>query len=133
MGRLRAEAIATRSGVAQDGLDVASIESVDERCLELLREDGVDREHGVPLPAEARAALLFSVESEAGALGDDAEERIEALCGAGLTGPHWSPLRETIAARRRCWRCAKAFRSRSTAASRPRSGTTRPCTRSQET
>lgn len=83
--RLRAEAIATRSG--RTGLDVASIESVDARCLDLLREDGLDREHGVPLPPEARAALLFAVESETGALGDDAEEEIEGLCAPGLTGP----------------------------------------------
>ena len=65
VGRLRAEAIATRSGSAQDGLDVASIESVDERCLELLREDGVDREHGVPLArgGPGRAALLGRIGS----------------------------------------------------------------------
>jgi D-lactate dehydrogenase (cytochrome) len=83
--RLRAAAIEARSGGT--GLDVASIVSVDARCLELLREDGLDREHGVPLPPEARAALLFAVESETGPLDDDAAGRIEDLCGRGLAGP----------------------------------------------
>jgi D-lactate dehydrogenase (cytochrome) len=84
--RLRDEALATRAGRAPGGLDVASIESVDARSLELLREDGLDREHGVPLPAGARSALLFAVESETGAFADDAEGRIEDLCGRGLAG-----------------------------------------------
>lgn len=85
VARLRDEARATRSGSAADGLDVASIESVDARCLELLREDGLDREHGVPLPADARTALLFAIESE-GALADAAFERVESLCGPGQVG-----------------------------------------------
>ena len=83
--RLRGDALAARSGGA--GLDVASIESVDARCLELLREDGLDREHGVPLPPDARAALLFAVESEHGPLDDDTAARVDDLCGAGVVGP----------------------------------------------
>lgn len=83
--RLRAEAMASRAGEA--GLDVASIESVDARCLELLREDGLDREHGVRLPADARAALLFAVEANEGPLDDDTAARIDELCGAGVMGP----------------------------------------------
>lgn len=84
--RLREDALQTRAGERR-GLDVASIESVDARCLELLREDGLDREHGVPLPPAARAALLFAVESEDGAFADDAFELIEEMCGPGLDGP----------------------------------------------
>ena len=84
VARLRSEAIAARSG--GPGLDVASIESVDGRSLELLREDGLDREHGVPLWSLAQSALLFAVESEAGALDDSVAERIEDLCGRGLVG-----------------------------------------------
>jgi D-lactate dehydrogenase (cytochrome) len=82
--RLRSEAVAARTGGA--GLDVASIESLDARCLELLREDGLDREHGVPLPPAAQAALLFAVEWEAGPLADDAAARIDDLCGPGVVG-----------------------------------------------
>jgi D-lactate dehydrogenase (cytochrome) len=85
--RLRQDALATRASQAAEGLDVASIESVDERCLALLSEDGLDREHGVPIPADARAALLFSVEAEHGAFPDGVFERIETRCGPGLAGP----------------------------------------------
>ncbi|HET9316237.1 MAG TPA: FAD-binding oxidoreductase, partial [Vicinamibacteria bacterium] len=82
--RLRAEAVAARAGGA--GLDVASIESVDSRCLELLREDGLDREHGVPLPPAARAALLFAVEPREDPLDEDTAARIDELCGPGVVG-----------------------------------------------
>jgi D-lactate dehydrogenase (cytochrome) len=84
VGRLRAEALAVRAGRG-DGLDVASIESMDGRCLALLREDGRDREHGVVLPEAAQAALLFAVEGEA--LGDDALLRVDAACSDGSVGP----------------------------------------------
>jgi D-lactate dehydrogenase (cytochrome) len=84
VARLRAEAIAVREGGAA-GLDVASIESMDGRCLALLREDGRDREHGVDLPERAQTALLFAVEGTA--LGDDALQRVDALCGDGAVGP----------------------------------------------
>ncbi len=47
---------------ARQGLEVAAIESLDGRCLELLREDGADREHGVRLPAGAATTLLIEVE-----------------------------------------------------------------------
>ena len=47
---------------ARQGLEVAAIESLDRRCLELLREDGVDREHGVRLPTDAATTLLIEVE-----------------------------------------------------------------------
>ena len=87
VGRLRAAAAATRSGRDPQGLDVASIESVDGRCLELLREDGLDREHGVALSADAGTALLFAIEAEQGKLAEDAFERVESLCGRGLVGP----------------------------------------------
>ena len=44
------------------GIDVASIESLDRRCLALLREDGMDREHGVASARSADTALLFQAE-----------------------------------------------------------------------
>lgn len=83
VARLRADALAARAGEPA-GLDVASIESVDARCLALLREDGRDREHGVPLPEGARYALLFAVEGDA--LGDEALARVDALCADGSVG-----------------------------------------------
>ena len=34
-------------------IDVAAIENVDRRCIELLREDAADTKHGVSIPAGA--------------------------------------------------------------------------------
>ena len=59
---LRREAQATwRSGDPR-GLDVAAVEHLDRRSLELLREAGADRRHDVPAPADAAVALLIQVE-----------------------------------------------------------------------
>src|SRR5262249_52140917 len=44
------------------GIDVAAIEHMDSRCLELLREDGVDRLHGVIAPVGTTLALLVTLE-----------------------------------------------------------------------
>ena len=52
---------AWRSGGAR-GVDVAGIEHLDRRSLELVREDGVDRRQGVHLPADAAMALLITLE-----------------------------------------------------------------------
>jgi len=67
VARLRAAARATWSARDPRGIDVAAIESLDRRCLGLLREDGTDREHGVPIPAAADTALLFLAEQPPGA------------------------------------------------------------------
>jgi D-lactate dehydrogenase (cytochrome) len=45
-----------------DGLDIAAIEHMDRRSLELLREDGVDRELGLPLDGSEAMALLVTIE-----------------------------------------------------------------------
>lgn len=60
--RMRAAARAARSARDPRGPDVAAIESMDRRCLALLREDGKDHEHGVRLPQDADTALLFQIE-----------------------------------------------------------------------
>lgn len=59
---LRREAQRTWAAHDPQGIDVIAIESLDRRCLELLREDGTDREHGVRLEATAEAAILLQVE-----------------------------------------------------------------------
>jgi D-lactate dehydrogenase (cytochrome) len=64
--RLRNEAMATRQTGDPAGIDVAAIEHMDARCLELLREDGVDRANGVELPPDATIALLVTLELPAG-------------------------------------------------------------------
>lgn len=49
---------------AQDprGLDVRAVESIDRRSLELLREEGEDRKHGIAIPADADTLLLVQLE-----------------------------------------------------------------------
>ena len=59
---LRAASLETRQRRDPRGIDVAAIESMDRRCLELLREEGHDRAQGVTLPPEARVALLIQLE-----------------------------------------------------------------------
>ena len=58
------------------GLDVAAIESLDRRCLQLLREDGADREHGLRLPEAAASSLLLEVEFPRG---EDPTRSLEVL------------------------------------------------------
>jgi D-lactate dehydrogenase (cytochrome) len=72
---------ARRAWAAADprGVDVAAIESLDRRCLELLHEDGKDREHAVGIPAGAEAALLFQVELPAGSDAASAMDDIAAF------------------------------------------------------
>jgi len=59
-----------------NGIDVSAIEHMDARCLELIREDGVDRSQGVTIPAGAEMALLVTLELPAGASGARAYEEI---------------------------------------------------------
>ena len=64
--RLREDAITTWQTKDTSGLDVAAIEHMDARCLELLREDGADRQCGVPIPTGTAMALLVTLELPAG-------------------------------------------------------------------
>jgi D-lactate dehydrogenase (cytochrome) len=48
-------------------LDVAAIEHIDRRAIEILREDGVDRRLGVDIPADAGVLLLVQIELDASA------------------------------------------------------------------
>ena len=59
-----------------NGIDVSAIEHMDARCLELLREDGVDRTQGVDIPAGTEMALLVTLELPAGTSGARAYEDI---------------------------------------------------------
>lgn len=44
------------------GLDVSAIEYVDRRCLEILREDGIDRKLDITIPQDADVMLLVQME-----------------------------------------------------------------------
>jgi D-lactate dehydrogenase (cytochrome) len=70
------------------GLDISAIEHVDARCLTLLREDGIDRLHAVPIPDRAVIALLVTLELAPGTTAAQAYDHIgrahETACGAPL-------------------------------------------------
>src|SRR5215467_5304676 len=72
------------------GIDVSAIEHMDARCLELLREDGIDRAEGVHIPAAAEMALLVTLELPPGTTGEQAYEEIG---GARDASGHDGPLR----------------------------------------
>ncbi len=59
-----------------NGIDVSAIEHMDARCLELLREDGIDRQHGVTIPPATEMALLVTLELPAGTTSARAYEDI---------------------------------------------------------
>jgi len=59
-----------------NGIDVSAIEHMDARCLELLREDGVDRQHGVTIPPATEMVLLVTLELPAGTTSARAYEDI---------------------------------------------------------
>ncbi len=82
-GELREASRVTWKTKDRRGLDVRAVESMDRRSLELLREDGEDRKHGVLLPADADSLLLIQLE-----LPDDADAgEAFALFGEGGRQP----------------------------------------------
>jgi D-lactate dehydrogenase (cytochrome) len=85
--RLRDASQATwRTGDAA-GIDICAIEHFDRRCIELLREDGADRTHGVPLAPDAAMVLIFTMDLAAPTSDDDAVAQL-----AEPSGPD-APLR----------------------------------------
>jgi D-lactate dehydrogenase (cytochrome) len=70
------------------GIDVSAIEHMDARCLELLREDGVDVANGVSIPAGSEMALLVTLELPADTTAEQAFDEIGATRDAvGPDGP----------------------------------------------
>lgn len=64
---------------------VAAIEHMDARCIEILREDGVDRRYDVSFPDGATLALLLQMELPPGTSEADAFSQIEASLTPGAT------------------------------------------------
>ncbi len=54
------------------GLDISAIEYVDRRCLDILREDGVDRKLDISIPADAALVLLVQLELPRDTTAEDA-------------------------------------------------------------
>lgn len=59
---LRRESQATWAARDPRGLDIAAIEHLDRRSIEILREDGTDRRLDTRLPADAGVVLLVQIE-----------------------------------------------------------------------
>lgn len=59
-------AVALVDALRRSSKDVAAIEHVDKRCLEILREDGIDRKHDIAIPDDAELMLLVQLELPAG-------------------------------------------------------------------
>ncbi len=85
VGRLREASRATWDSRDPRGVDVAAIESMDRRCLELLREEGKERGFGLRLSPDADAAILFQAELPSGATSDDVMAQAAAF-GEGRGG-----------------------------------------------
>jgi D-lactate dehydrogenase (cytochrome) len=81
VGRLRDAAHEAWSSRDPRSLDVAAIESMDARCLEMLRSDGKDREHRISLDASAEAAILVQIELPAGTGAADVMDQIALFEG----------------------------------------------------
>lgn len=62
VAKLRSIAERTWQTKDRDGLDVSAVEHFDRRCLEIIREDHLDRQHGVTIPDDAVMALLVTIE-----------------------------------------------------------------------
>jgi D-lactate dehydrogenase (cytochrome) len=69
------------------GIDAAAIENMDQRCLEILDEDGAAAKQRVTLPAGTGMALLAHLELPVGTTADAAYEQIAAATEAGADTP----------------------------------------------
>jgi D-lactate dehydrogenase (cytochrome) len=63
---LRRASIETWKLQDSSGIDIAAIESLDRRCLDLLHEDGVDRRTDITWPAGTELLLIIQLERPAG-------------------------------------------------------------------
>ena len=84
--RLRDASLRTRRDGDPDGLDVVAIEHLDRRCLELLREDGVDRRRHISIPETAEVVLLVHVELPSGTGTDQVHEQVAQAASAEVLG-----------------------------------------------
>jgi D-lactate dehydrogenase (cytochrome) len=92
-GALRRAAHETWRGRDPGGIDVAAIESLDGRCLELLRSDGEDVARHVDLAPPAESALLVELDLPPGATAEAARQQ---LAGADEPDGPRGPLRRFV-------------------------------------
>jgi D-lactate dehydrogenase (cytochrome) len=83
VARLRSESIETWRTRDAAGIDVAAIEHMDRRSLEIVREDGEARRHNVSIPHWSGLALLIQIELSADTTDDVAFQQIQRASGPG--------------------------------------------------
>jgi D-lactate dehydrogenase (cytochrome) len=88
-GALRAASIATFRFGDPSGIQIAAIEDMDRRSIEVLREDGADVKHHVSFPAGTAVALLAQLELPPGL---EAERAYEQIGGFNAAGAPDTPL-----------------------------------------
>jgi len=87
VGDLREQSRETWRTHDPQGIDVAAIEHMDMRSLQILREDGADRKYEVDWPASARLLLLIQLELPAITQEEAYEQISSALDDAGPDTP----------------------------------------------
>jgi D-lactate dehydrogenase (cytochrome) len=75
---LREAAIATWRSGDPNGIDIASIEHIDARSIEIVREDGIDRKFDITLPRGSAIVLLLDLELAPAAAAGDLWRAIES-------------------------------------------------------
>ena len=78
VAELRNAAMATWRSRDLNGIDIAAIEHIDARSIEVIREDGVDRRLDITLPPETAVALLIDIELPAAIASRDQWRVIES-------------------------------------------------------
>jgi len=81
VGELRRASAATWRDRDPRGIDIAAIESLDRRCLEVLHEDGADRKLDIAMPAGTEVALIVQLELPEGETRARAFDEIAAALG----------------------------------------------------
>jgi len=88
VGDLRTATGNTWAQRSSDGIDIAAIEQLDRRCLEMLQEDGLTAKCQVTIPGETALALIVQLELPAGTTATRAfDEVASALDMAGPASP----------------------------------------------
>jgi D-lactate dehydrogenase (cytochrome) len=82
-GELRQAAQETWRTCDKHGLDVAAIEHIDRRSMQVLRENGVDRRLNVTLPGDAEVLLLAQIELDEEAAARDLWSDLANVRGEG--------------------------------------------------
>ena len=79
VAELRRASLETRGGAEPQGIDVAAVEYLDRRCLEVLAADDAYARAGIEEPADAGAAILFQSELPSGTGREEVMDQLSRL------------------------------------------------------